>query len=296
MVDDDQVLVEKITGATSVLPVVPDDDSFLEILKTSGVQKPEDVTVMSGLKAFLASQAGLFELPKKLLNLIEKTSDSLQEPIDGAKFAELTVLVTQRNYAEILDVVNCRGAGKFINETRRRQLLERVQNVLFPALGAFHNTLLAFRDNLRASVSGDLAFSLLLGGGQMIPDELRGMAMTLPSVDPLKSAAEAVVVRVNQTFAGWGQATARVLASDALNIKKALEHPDLPKFAGFLNKEQMLIGLGINVTADDVQRERNLAQYTLAVLALNRGLDTATELRLLSALSAIDSNIGWGRV
>jgi hypothetical protein len=289
-----QAPVQAMQAASEpLLPEVPDDESFLEVLKTAGVQLPGDVDVIAGIKACLADDAGLFDLPATLLALIERTAESLNEPVDGQKIVELHELVNKRNYADILAVVNCQGAASFVNKTRRKNLLSKVRGILFPALVEFHESMESFRESIRDGLGTDVALGMMTG---MMTPEMQSIAMSPPDIEDLKNAAESLVVKVNQTFAGWGQASSRVLANDAMSIKKALDHDDLPVYTGFQNREQMMAGLGIDVTANDVNQERNLAQYTLAVLHLNRGVDADKEMRLITALALMDNKIKWERL
>lgn len=274
-------------------PVVPDDDSFLEILKTTGTQNADDISVISGIKAALATRAGLYDLPKVLTNRMDKTADELLEPVDVEKYSALYELVTERKYAEVLAAIGYKGAAKFVTEKRRQELLDRVGSILLPAAVNFHSALVSYRESLRSSVSEDMALLMATGGLNGASDDVRALITSIPPIDTLKSAAESFVQAVNKTFAKWGVVVARVLAADALRLRKVLEQPDLPRFTGYLSKEQMLTGLGASVTSEDVQLERNIAQYALAVLALNRGLDAANEMKFVRTLATLDSAINW---
>ena len=84
-----------ITSSLSILPVVPDDQSFLELLKTGGVLKVGTTEVLSAIKAALAQKVGLYKLPEKILDKMETFAIAQEEPC-GEAFYAMQKLVTEK--------------------------------------------------------------------------------------------------------------------------------------------------------------------------------------------------------
>ena len=72
----------------AILPAVPDDAGFLDLLKAGGELKIDKTTLISGLRAAIAHRAGLFTVPKTLIAEMERHAESLDEPV-GQEFYEL---------------------------------------------------------------------------------------------------------------------------------------------------------------------------------------------------------------
>src|SRR3989344_5018829 len=62
--------------ALTILPTVPDDTSFIEMLKTGGVLKVGVTEVLAAVKAALAKRVGLFDLPDLILEKMEAFADA----------------------------------------------------------------------------------------------------------------------------------------------------------------------------------------------------------------------------
>ena len=88
-----------------VLPAVPTDASWLEALRTGGVLKVDQSTVISVIRAALAHRAGLFEIPDSLVRLMEKFADENDDQVDP-EFFKLRKQMTRRSYAEIFEAID----------------------------------------------------------------------------------------------------------------------------------------------------------------------------------------------
>ena len=89
---------------TSALPTVPTDDNWLNALKIGGVLKFNRETVIGTVSAALAERAGLYDLPKKIVDAMESHSASLEEPVP-AEFFAVQKSLTERSYAEIFAAI-----------------------------------------------------------------------------------------------------------------------------------------------------------------------------------------------
>lgn len=278
--------------ATDVLPAVPDDESFLEALKVGGVLRVGTTEVICAIRSALANRAGLYDLPKILLNLIEETAMSMRKP-SGPEFYELQKLVTQRSYAEIFKALEV--PGEFATEGRKKQLLERVDPTLWDALYGFQNQLLGWRDTWSAGMANPmmmLSFMAMGSAGQQMPP---GM-MTPPDTAQLRDAAESVIETINAVFAGPSIPIARALAWDAQRVKKLLTDERLPVATGAVDTEQMLLKLGVAVTADYVRMERSIVRYALGIMEYPKVTPGNEEYNYLGALLQLGLSIPWDKL
>jgi len=294
--EDPTPVAAPAAGATSltVLPSLPDDDSFIQMLKTGGELKVvTPVEVISAIKAALADRVGLFDLPKKLKTRMEEFAEENEEPV-GKDFYDLRNMVTQRSYADILSALGIKG--QFINGTRKTKFLNRLDEIFWASLKDFHDSLTGWQESWMAGAGNPqamlAAITMAMGSGGQMP---AGM-MSPPPADAVRDAADTVVDRINKVFAGTGIPVARALAHDANEIKKVLEKEGLPAALGATNYEQMLKMLKTNVQADYVRMERNITQYTLAIMDLPKIPSGNDEITYLTAMMQLGMSIPWDKL
>jgi hypothetical protein len=274
-----------------VLPILPDDASWLSALKTGGVLKFNRDTVIGTVSAALADRVGLYDIPDRIVAAMEETAESLDEPV-GTEFYDMQRMLTQRSYAEVFASIP--GAtGRFATDRRKKELLAKMNQNLWPSLISFQGMLGAWMDmwqkqfgNPAAMVS---ALAGMVGGGGVMPP---GM-MAPPPTDSLRDSAEVVTTSINRIFAGTGIPVAMALAYDAQQIRAALESPGLPAQVGAVNRDQMLKKLGVAVTSDYPRMEQNLKRYTLGVIELPNVTAGQTEISFITALYQLGSMIQW---
>ena len=75
------------TTTLSILPTVPDEQSFLEMLKTGGTLKVGTTEVLSAIKAALAQTVGLYKIPEKILDKMEAFAIAQEEPCGEAFYS-----------------------------------------------------------------------------------------------------------------------------------------------------------------------------------------------------------------
>lgn len=282
-------------ASMDILPAVPDDISFLEMLKVGGVLKIQPVDVIAAMRAAIASKVGLYGLPDILLQKMEQFADEQEEPV-GENFYGLQKLITTRDYGDILSVLGT--SGHFVNEKRKKEVLRRLNAEMWPALRGFHDQLVAWSDSwAKGAANPAMALTFLAmasaGGGRgVLPP---GM-MQPPETAGLRDEAEAVINKINRVFSGTGIPVARALGYDATRIKSILEEPTLPAAMGATTKDQMLKSLGINVGADYVRLERNVVRYALAIMELPKVSAGNEEYGYLSAMLTLGLAIPWDKL
>ena len=294
--------VEAIPTATAtpmqasldVLPAVPDDTSFIEMLKIGGTLKVQTVDVIAAMRAAIGAKVGLFELPDVLIARMEEFANEQEEPL-GESFFRLQKLITTRQYGEILSAMGV--SGTFVSDRRKKEMLERLNTLLWPALQGYQAQLKAWADTWAqtgsnpAMILSALAMGMSGAKGIMPP----GM-MQPPDTAGLRDEAEAVVNRINKVFAGTGIPVARAMGYDAVRIREVLEEPTLPAAIGAATKDHMLKMLCISVGADFVRLERNLVRYALAIMELPKVTAGNEELAYLGAMLQLGAAIPWDKL
>lgn len=277
-----------------VLPVVPDDASWLAALKAGGVLKVDQSTVISAIRAALAHRAGLYGIPEKLSVLMEEFSDKNEEQVDP-EFFRLRKALIRRSYAEIFEAIDGLD-GSYVTETRKRQLFGRIDAGLWPAIIEFYEQLKSWQDAwMKGAANPALmmnAIAAMSGGGGVMPP---GM-MAPPDTGGLRDYADAVADAVNKVFAGTGVQIAAALAYDAAKIKETLANPRLPALIGVANRDQMLRRLDVAVSATYPRLELNLVRFVLAVMGVKDQPAGNEELSYFGALFMLGSQIPWDQL
>lgn len=276
-----------------VLPQVPDDNSFTEMLKVGGILKVGTTEMIAGTRAALADAVGVFELPDKIVEQMETFALAQDEPV-GDDFFRLQKMVVERNYGEILSALGV--SGRFVSQKRKNELLRRLQSGLWPALSSFNVQLKAWQDSWAAGMANPAVMLAALTFGQGGHGSMAQNMLQAPDTSTIRDAADSVVDRINRVFAGTGIPVARALAHDATGIKKVLEDPQLPMAIGAANREQMLKQLGVNVSADYVRLEQNITRFVLAIVDLPKVTAGNEEYAYLAALIQLGSAIPWDKL
>ena len=282
---------------TTLLPPILDDKSFIEALKVGGVLKVGVTEVTSAIKAVLARKVKLFDIPKILAEKMEQFAEACDEPV-GSDFFEIRNLVIKKSYADIMHALGIEGS--FVTESRKESFLQRLESTLWDEISNFQHQLAAWNKNWNETASNPAmltstivsAFAGSGVGGNMMP---AGM-MQPPDTAHLKDAAESTITIINKIFAGFGIPIARALAYEAQKIKTILENDRLPMMIGATNKELMLKMIGVDVSSDYVRLERNLVQYTVALMEYPKITSGQNELLYLSEMLKLGVSIDFGRL
>ncbi|OHB16585.1 MAG: hypothetical protein A2605_04135 [Candidatus Zambryskibacteria bacterium RIFOXYD1_FULL_39_35] len=291
---------EPVAGAVaavsfdSVLPAVPTDASWLEALRTGGVLKVDQSSVISAIRVALAYKAGLYEIPDGLVRLMENFADSNDEQVDPV-FFKLRKQITRRSYGEIFEAIDGLD-GSYVTDARKKQLFVRVDQHLWPSIVQFYDQLRAWQEAwMQGAANPAMMMNAILassGGGMSMPP---GM-MQPPDTGVLRDHADAVNDALNRVFAGTGVQIAAALAYEASRIKEALEDPRLPALTGAANRDQMLKMLKVAVSATYPRLETNLTRFVLAVMRAKDQAAGNEEIQYFSALFMLGSQIPWSQM
>jgi hypothetical protein len=274
-----------------VLPGVPDDASWLEALRTGGVLKVDESSVISAVRAAVADKVGLFEVPRRLVSEMEQFAETNDEQVDP-EFFRLRNQLTRRSYAEIFSAIDGLD-GSFVSDSRKKQLLERVNELLWPSIIGFYDLLKSWQESwLQGAANPMILIAALAGGNAGMPP---GMIQP-PDASSLRDAAADFNDAINRVFAGFGVPIASALAYDATQIRKTLENPRLPAMIGAANRDQMLKQLGVGVGPTYARLETNLTRFVLGIMQAEGQPAGNEELQYFGALYMLGSQIPWGEL
>lgn len=275
----------------ALLPPVPNDDSWLNALKSGGILKVDDSSYIAAIRAALADRAGLYDVPAALAQAMEQYADETEEQVDPMFFS-LRKSLTRRSYAEIFAAIDGLD-GSFITDGRRKEFLSRIRSNLWPAIADSFRTLDSWYQAWRASFSDPSMLIAAISGGLGAG---AGMGMvTPPDTAQLHDAGDTLVDSVNRVFRGTGVQVAAAMAYDANTIRNTLETPGLPAMVGVKNRELMLKKIHANVSSNYVRLEQNLVKYVLGFVKH----DTVTsdvEVQYFAALWQLGTQINWGEL
>lgn len=275
----------------TLLPPVPNDDSWLNALKSGGILKVDDSSYIAAIRAAMAERAGLYDVPAALAEAMERCADETEEQVDPTFFA-LRKSLTRRNYADIFAAIDGLD-GSFITESRRKEFLTRIRTTLWPAITDSFRALDSWYQTWRASFSDPSMIIAAIGGGLGAG---AGMGMvTPPDTASLHDAGDTLVDSINRVFRGTGVQVAAAMAYDANTIRNTLEKPGLPAMVGVKNRELMLKKIHANVSSNYVRLEQNLVKYVLGFVKH----DTVTsdvEVQYFAALWQLGTQINWNEL
>ena len=271
-----------------VLPAVPDDESFLKALRTGGVLKVGESTVIGAVRAALASSVGLYGVPQKLVDAMELYADETEEQLDS-NFFELRKQITRADYGDLFSAIPGLD-GNFVSKKRKQELLGRIDETLWASVTGFNEQLKTWQDAwMKGAANPMMLMGAFMGGSGALPPGL----MQPPETSSLRDAAEAVTDDINKIFRGTGVQISAALAFEAKRIKETLTDPKLPAMIGAPNREQMLKKLGVSIPATYPRLETNLTQFVLGIMHAPEQAAGAEELKYFSALFMLGSQISW---
>lgn len=268
----------------AILPELPSDESWLTALKAGGVLKVNQDSYIAVVRAVYAERCGLYDAPKRLEEAMRSYAENADEPV-GPEFFKLRKLLTRRSYADLFSAVEGLD-GSFVTDSERKKFLKKVNDKLLPAIYTVSNEVNTWNETYCSSANNPMALASLLTGGGM------GMVPQAPPFTGVQSATETLNDAINSVFGGLGSVTASALAYDAMEIKKALENPQLPAMTGYANRDQMLKALNLNISSSFVHQEKMLTRFVLAATKFSE-ISPGEEPRYLTALWQLSRAIDW---
>ena len=279
--------------SVDVLPMAPDDASFLAMLKVGGELRIGPVEMISAVRAALADKTKLYELPKIILEKMKGFAEEQDQPV-SPDYYKLRNLLVRRSYSEIFAALDIDSAS--VTQESKNLLLNRLRTFLWPAFSGFNDQLNSYMNMWQQGAANPgammMAMSSFISG---TPSPVAGM-MQPPDTSGLRDAAEGVINEINKVFAGEGIIISRALAYDANRIKEVLENPNLPTQIGATNRDQMLKLLGADISADYVRLERNLVRFAMSIIEYPKVTAGQEEIAYLLALFQLGNAIPWNKL
>lgn len=279
---------------TPVLPLVPGDDVLSDRLRAGGISKVEPEHVVALVRAVCADDAGLFELPKKIYDLIQKRLRSINEPASG-ELLRLRKLVNRRKFSSIIDAMSDVD-DIAINEEDRRELLKSARETLIPGLWNYMRGLLIWRrEALAAAQMSAMPMFNQFTSGAVDPGliALVGASSSINTAPVVDGVAE-VNDTVNKTFRGLGVLAAISLLEQVRHATELMSNESLRTLMGVTTQEEALRLLGVNVGINDQRDERELARFTIAAMNLPR-VDSGSEMAYIGQMIASGAQVNWTR-
>lgn len=287
--------VSTVSSAVNIdlLPLVPDGGSWLQSLKAGGVLKVEQSTVIGAIRAGLAEKVGMFAIPSKLVNAMEKFADDNEEPADPL-LHQMRKKLTRRSYADLFEAIEGLD-GSYVTDARKKIFLDRMDKFFWPAIFSFQEQLKSWYETYRVQTNDVGNIVQALAGGM----SGRGFVsdIQIPDTGVLHDQADAVANAVNKAFAGSGIQISAAMAYDANEIRKVImEETRLPALIGAANRDQMLKQLGVAVNPTYPRLEVNLVRYTLAIFQLKDQPSGLDEVDYIKALWSLGNQITWDQL
>jgi len=277
------------TIGDSVLPTIPADDTWLNILKTGGVLKVDQATYIAAVRAAIALRTKIYDIPEQLTRALEDYAKELNEPV-GPEFFKLMNQTTRSNYGELFAAID--GAdGHFVNEARKKELLKRINDCLWPVVIQCYQQLDAWHQAWVNSFTPAVMMAGYCNVGGPMPS---GMAQ-IPDTSPLEDIGDTLRNTLNGLLAGTGTVVASAIAYDYSQIRAVLEDPTLPIKIGAANREQMYKRLGVAVDASMVRAEANIVRFIIS-FAQNNCVTANVAPTYYDELWKLGSQINWAQL
>lgn len=277
----------------TVLPTVPDDSSWLSSLRVDGVLKVDASTVIAAVRAGLADKFGFYDVPKKLLDAMESYIEVTEEQV-GEEFYKIRKMLTRKSYGDLFETIDGLDAS-FITETRKKQLLSRLDESFWPALFTFNEVLNNWQESYMQGVSNPaLMINAVMAASTGAPMP-HGVIQT-PDCSVIRDAALSVNDAVNKAFRGTGKQIASALAYEANNVKQLLENSRIPSLCGVPSRELLLKKIGVSVPPVYPRMETNLSRYVISVFNADKVASGNDEIQYFGSLFMLGRDIPWNEL
>ena len=275
----------------SVLPSMPSDESWLSSLRAEGVLRPAPSTVIAAIRAALAEKFGLYDITKKILAAMESYVDETEDQVPP-EYWTIRKQLTRKSYGDLFEAIDGLD-GSFVTETRKRDLLAKINDNVWPAIIGFNESLAAWQESwVQGSNNPGMMmnmFAMVAGGAGVLPPGV----MAPPDCGVLRDAAESVNTSVNRALKGSGVQIASALAFEANQVKAVIENTRIPLMCGVPNREMLLKKLGVSVPATYPRLEQNLTRFVTSIFEIPNVAAGNEELRYFSSLYMLGNQIPW---
>jgi hypothetical protein len=253
--------------------------SWLSSLCSIKPQIIQALTVLTGVKATIADVYGYFQLPRKMMKMLQDASDAVGEGVPDLYF-ELQNLTQARRYGALVSWMQGKGSACTIAE--RKRFLQRMNDKFWDALDAFYIELDVWRKGRRDSMDVGEQIAGAFSGEIQIYDatQVRTAALTLGD-------------SINRVFSGTGVYAATALALDKDGIQEVLNQIDFRQF-GVPSREKLFADLNCAVPPEMIAAENTIAKFAWNAMSIK---DTAAggmdEQKFLIELASLGTGRQW---
>lgn len=277
------------------LLVAPGDDKLFEALVIGGKPEFEPINISAVVRAAVASQHGLFGLPKKLQEVIRTQARATHKPSPAVLIQIRQEMAKRSDQAAMFGDLLPGFTGTYVTAEDKAETIRQLHNV-WPSLLAFQRRLRAFRDE---------AFTAMMTGGMAA--QFGGQALQMQGIDPSMLVgtsletnsyvddSSGIIDSLNMVFSDMGLYASRSLAGEAHRLLEIISKPELISAVGAANYEEMLRKLEIGMTKDIIRAQSNLVTWVLNVVSL-ADRNPAELPGVLLSLFNIGEQIPWDRL
>lgn len=255
---------EAASGVSAkLLPTVKIGDAWLKAIERSNILVLGIDHYIAAIEAAIADRFDLFSVPGKVSEAMLDYSYQTDTPV-GPSYYEIRRIITRRAYADLFATLDVRASD--INDSRRRELIKRINDYVFPLVPQAIQELSEWYD-CWAKMAGP---QLVLAVQQMSNQDVSQRNLSsFPETGTLLSMSDSFVRAMNKALAGTGGMAALAMAAEANNIRNCLDNEQLPSLVGALNKDQMLVKLGIDLDPSIIRGEKAIVQFIIAFAKAN---------------------------
>ena len=272
-----------------LLPTVPDDETWLNTLKNSGILKVDESSYIAVVRAALAEKVSLYSVPSILIRAMEKYADDTEDQVEISFYA-LRKSLKYHTYDSVFSTIDGLDES-FITDKRRKEFFDRIKETLWPTIAASYESLGSWYKIWQATTPDPTMFFATLSG-TLTGAENNVISVAPPDTSMLHDIGDELIDSINRIFRGTGKQLAAMLAYDAKNIRDILNNPQIPMMVGTKNRDLMLKRIGANISSNYVRLEQNLVRYVLSFLKHNL-VTSDVEVNYFLALWQLATQIDW---
>jgi hypothetical protein len=254
-------------------------------LQIGGVMKIGDATLQAALRVFFADRFGLFDVRKKVRDMMVAQANKIQEPVDPMYWKVLDD-ITRRDYGDLFNAITGLK-GSYFTEKHRSVFIDRIRKELCPAIRDGYNAVAGWIDGYNTMMANPASWGAFIHG-----NAFGTPTSACPPFDSVADASATVKDAINKVFRGTYLPVAAAMAKDAMDASALLNNSSLPALLGCETKEIMLKALDLNITASTTRGEKYFIQFVIGLVKYDTEAP-GNELNYIQALYNVGREIPW---
>ncbi len=288
---------QPIIDSRNLLVTPQDDEEWLKAIRQDGLLHFGKSTYIAGIKAMLAANVGAFGIVEPLMEMIDLTARQSGRPVPQLYYT-LSSLLARRKYGEAFAALSLQlrdlipasipqtdGIPIYATDTEMQQLITDIKQVMTPAIFEALDAVKQWYNNLMTQKRGDFFVDQTMNRGNVRKD-------SYPNPSGIYNAGIALSSAINHTFAGNGIQKAMAICMEYRGIVAVLNDPGLPEAVGVIDRDAVLMKLGLDANVAAVRSENYIIQFILSIIDAEK-LSKADELEFCRALYDLACQIDW---